>query len=39
MDASFKESLPPLSGIMDCRVKPTAVRFDFAGQAAWHGFF
>src|SRR6185312_14699342 len=24
---------------MDCRVKPTAVRFDFCGQGAWRGFF
>jgi Transposase DDE domain/Domain of unknown function (DUF4372) len=24
---------------MDCRVKPTAVRFKFGGQGAWRGFF
>ena len=24
---------------MDGRVKPTAVRFDFDGRGAWHGFF
>jgi hypothetical protein len=24
---------------VDGRVKPTAVRFNFSGRGAWHGFF